>query len=251
MRRLVPTLEAKEREEKGPPPAAVAGDEEEGGEDEAAVLPAGDKRAQRKAEKKAQREAHRHFLQQREEVKRRKEAARAEASQRREEEAEEAEEARAEEERRRALERKEREEAELTRWKGEFTVEGEGEVTSPPSPTSSASAHSTASALLQWIRAQKVVEVDEVALRLGVRTREAAERMREWEREGQLRGVWDDRGRWVEVTEEEMSRVREWVVQQGRIHIGDLVTACNRLIEVRDKGGAQEAGGREQVSEGG
>ena len=242
----------------------------EGEED--ARLPAGNKKAQRKAEKKAQREAYRQvtlphtstaaslplphtfyravphplslsplpsaqFVLQQDELKRRKEAARLEASQRRDEEHDAAEAADAAALHLAAADAQRRAEEELAEWETAFTVEDAGEMEGETDPTTD---EQSVEELVHWVVARKAVLVDEVALRWGLSTAEAKERMRALEENGRLKGVWDERGRWLELREEEWEAVRRWLADSGRVGVRELTAAVNRLVDCRERSGEDE-----------
>merc|ERR1712242_127363 len=72
----------------------------------------------------------------------------------------------------------------------------------------------------------------DLAAEFRMRTSVAIERLEQLEKLGRLSGIFDDRGKYVYITAEEMSGVAEWLKSKGRINRADLVAACNRIIRL-------------------
>jgi len=180
------------------------------------------KKQEKKAEKKAQQQAQRQMRQEQETTKADKQ------SKYKQKQAEkDAERARQEEDERRAAEEKARKEQEdFDKWKVSFAVEAEGEETAADLGDSSVER------FIEYIQMRKVVHLEDVASRFQMRTAAVINRIKELEKLGRLGGIFDDRGKYVYVTSEEMQNVAEWLQKKGRISRTDLVAACNRMIRL-------------------
>ena len=80
------------------------------------------------------------------------------------------------------------------------------------------------------------MRLDEAAARFGLRSADVLQRLQALEDGGELSGVWDERGRWVCVTEEEMAALARFIERRGRVSMAELVTESNRIIDLTEKG---------------
>lgn len=83
---------------------------------------------------------------------------------------------------------------------------------------------------IAYIKAHKVVILDELAARFGLRTTDVVNRIKSLELTGDITGVLDDRGKYIYVTEEEMSSVVKFIKQKGRVSIDQIKDYCNEAI---------------------
>jgi len=221
---------------------------EEEGEGEGYVGEGADERRQRKkdkvkAEKKALKEEMRRAREERDRrvflglpplQTRKKEEEEEGREEEEEEEDEEDEEAKAE------RIKKEEEEAEFQKWKAMMQVEGEGNTAEEEMEE-----EGLLVLFILYIKERKVVLLDELSARFKLPVQVILERLEVLEGMGRLRGVVDDRGKYVEIEEEEMESVRKWVMRKGRVGVSELARESNRLIRL---GGGK--GGREEGEEG-
>jgi hypothetical protein len=220
-------------------------DENEGEQEEEYVGEGADERRQRKkdkikAEKKALKEEMRRVREERERrvllglpplQTRRKEDEDEEGGEEDEEE-EEDEETKAE------RLKKEEDEAEFQRWKAMMQVEGEGNTAEEEMEE-----EGLMSLFIAFIKERKMMGLDELSARFKLPVKVVLERLELLEGMGRLRGVVDDRGKYIEIAGEEMEEVRRWVVRKGRVGVAELAKESNRLIKL--------TGGREGGKEGG
>ena len=54
--------------------------------------------------------------------------------------------------------------------------------------------------------------------------------LNQYEREGRIMGIIDDRGKYIYITEKEMGLIEKMLMNRGRISKTDLIKECNRLI---------------------
>merc|ERR1712146_601234 len=74
--------------------------------------------------------------------------------------------------------------------------------------------------------------LEELAAEFSLKTKDAIERIQALEKADRLSGVFDDRGKFIYVTKDEMEKVSNWLIQKGRINRSDLVAACNRHVRM-------------------
>eukprot|EP00189_Rhodosorus_marinus_P004344 CAMPEP_0113965632 /NCGR_PEP_ID=MMETSP0011_2-20120614/7853_1 /TAXON_ID=101924 /ORGANISM="Rhodosorus marinus" /LENGTH=309 /DNA_ID=CAMNT_0000978167 /DNA_START=381 /DNA_END=1310 /DNA_ORIENTATION=- /assembly_acc=CAM_ASM_000156 len=212
----------------GPPGEdASAGDdvESEGGDADPLVFGKGKKKKEANKEAKRQRAAALAA-----EVERQNERRKEMDEERRlrDEEREELERAREEEAMRKQAEKEEKERLEFEKWKDSFTVDSVG--------SGADDVHKEPQNLLKefvdYIRSHKVIVLEELAAHFKLRTEEVINRVNDLESEGTITGVFDDRGKFICIEEEEMAAVAEYINKKGRVTISDLSLEAGKLINL-------------------
>ncbi|NXM51916.1 DDRGK protein, partial [Illadopsis cleaveri] len=184
---------------------------------------------QRKLEEKQARKAQREAEEAEREERRKLESKREEES-RKEEERIRLEEERQEEEKRKAKEEEEkREYEEYLKLKESFVVEEEGVEESMTEEQS----RSFLMEFLEYVKKTKVIQLEDLASHLGLRTQDAINRIQDLMADGTLTGVIDDRGKFIYITAEEMAAVAQFIKQRGRVSIAELAQASNSLINLQ------------------
>ncbi|NWU83993.1 DDRGK protein, partial [Onychorhynchus coronatus] len=184
---------------------------------------------QRKLEEKQARKAQREAEEAEREERRRLESKR-EEERRKEEERIRLEEERQEEEKRKAKEEEEkREYEEYLKLKESFVVEEEGVEESMTEEQS----RSFLLEFLEYVKKTKVIQLEDLASHLGLRTQDAINRIQDLMADGTLTGVIDDRGKFIYITPEEMAAVAQFIKQRGRVSIAELAQASNSLINLQ------------------
>merc|ERR1711920_504136 len=126
-----------------------------------------------------------------------------------------------------AREEKERkEQEEFDKWKEMFNVDAEGE------DDAASNDKGAVDRFIEYVQMRKVVNLEDIAAEFRMRTSAAIDRLEQLEKLGRLSGIFDDRGKFVYITQEEMAGVAEWMKQKGRISRADLVAACNRIVRL-------------------
>ncbi|NXM79638.1 DDRGK protein, partial [Oenanthe oenanthe] len=184
---------------------------------------------QRKLEEKQARKAQRE-AEEAEREERRKLEWKREEERRREEERIRLEEERQEEEKRKAKEEEEkREYEEYLKLKESFVVEEEGVEEAMTEEQS----RSFLMEFLEYVKKTKVIQLEDLASHLGLRTQDAINRIQDLMADGTLTGVIDDRGKFIYITAEEMAAVAQYIKQRGRVSIAELAQASNSLINLQ------------------
>ncbi|NWW93304.1 DDRGK protein, partial [Rhynochetos jubatus] len=184
---------------------------------------------QRKLEEKQARKAQRE-AEEAEREERKKLESKREEERRKEEERIRLEEERQEEEKRKAKEEEEkREYEEYLKLKENFVVEKEGVEESMTEEES----RSFLMEFLEYIKKTKVIQLEDLASHLGLRTQDAINRIQDLMADGTLTGVIDDRGKFIYITPEEMTAVARYIKQRGRVSIAELAQVSNSLINLQ------------------
>ncbi|KAF1637521.1 DDRGK domain-containing protein 1, partial [Eudyptes filholi] len=184
---------------------------------------------QRKLEEKQARKAQRE-AEEAEREERKKLESKREEERRKEEERIRLEEERQEEEKRKAKEEEEkREYEEYLKLKESFVVEEEGVEESMTEEES----RSFLMEFLEYVKKTKVIQLEDLASHLGLRTQDAINRIQDLMADGTLTGVIDDRGKFIYITPEEMAAVAQYIKQRGRVSIAELAQASNSLINLQ------------------
>lgn len=85
---------------------------------------------------------------------------------------------------------------------------------------------------VDFVKIRKAVELEDLAAQFRIKTQSAVDRLQDLEKLGQISGIFDDRGKFIYITAEEMQEVTAWLQQAGRIDRAALVEACNRLVSL-------------------
>lgn len=139
----------------------------------------------------------------------------------------EAERKKAEAERLAKEERERKEHEEYLKMKAAFSVEEEGFEEGDEDEQDNLLAD-----FIQYIKDNKVVVLEDLAVAFKLKTQQAIERIQELQADGTITGVIDDRGKFIYVSEEELVAVAKFIKQRGRVSIADLAESSNNLINL-------------------
>lgn len=142
-----------------------------------------------------------------------------------EEKEEEEERQREEAERKAEEERKRREQEEYEAMKAAFTVDSEGYEENEEQDQ-----NSLLRDFIDYIKAQKVVLLEDLAGHFKLKTQAAIDRITELQATGELTGVIDDRGKFIYISQTELEAFAKFIKQRGRVSISELAESSNDLI---------------------
>jgi len=134
---------------------------------------------------------------------------------------------REEEERRKKEERERKEYEEYLELKKAFTVDDEGHDENPDDVDND----SALNQFVDYIKTAKFLYLDELAAQFKIRTQDVIDRLKYLQDNGILTGLFDDRGKFIYLTRDEMERVTKAIRQRGRISFSDLSKISNELID--------------------
>lgn len=197
-------------------------DEEEGGRPVKLT-----KKAAKKAAKEEAREAERAAREARE----RKTSAYDERRKKRDEERERQEQLQEEEARRAAEERQRAIDEEAAKWMGTISVdeEGTGDL------EASEQGQTLLNQFVEYIKARKMVPLEELATEFKMRSSDVIDRIRGLEAMGRLTGLMDERGKYIFISPEEMKAVAEYIHRQGRVRISQLAQQSSSLVDLQPR----------------
>ena len=83
---------------------------------------------------------------------------------------------------------------------------------------------------LDYIKIRKVVSLEDLSGTFKLNPNKIVEKLNQYEKEGRIMGIIDDRGKYIYLTEKEMGLIEKMLTNRGRISKADLIKECNRLI---------------------
>lgn len=182
-------------------------------------------KAVRKQQKREFKQARAEAIRQGELRKKEMEAARAEREAAREEEHMMRDEERRKEEHKRLVQ----EERVYSQWKGKISVQARG---GGPEGESDANADSVRDRIEAFVKMHKVVTLEETAAEVSLGPRKTKTILEGLQKSGRVPGVFDDRGKFVYVTAQELELIAEFIENKGRIDVRELAKECNQLLKL-------------------
>jgi len=83
---------------------------------------------------------------------------------------------------------------------------------------------------INYVKLRKVVSLEDIAGTFKISSKEVVNRLNDLEACGRICGVIDDRGKYIFITDKELSNIEKYFLNKGRVSKSDLVTQCNKLI---------------------
>ncbi|KAG5678224.1 hypothetical protein PVAND_007916 [Polypedilum vanderplanki] len=83
---------------------------------------------------------------------------------------------------------------------------------------------------IDYIKNNKVVVLEELALKFKFKTQAAIDKIIELQKENRLTGFIDDRGKFIYISDEELLTVAKFIKQRGRVSISELAEYSSNLI---------------------
>ena len=83
---------------------------------------------------------------------------------------------------------------------------------------------------MDYIKIRKVVSLEDLSGTFKLNPNKIVEKLNQYEKEGRIMGIIDDRGKYIYITEKEMGLIEKMLTNRGRISKADLIKECNRLI---------------------
>ncbi|XP_031265097.1 DDRGK domain-containing protein 1 [Pistacia vera] len=120
---------------------------------------------------------------------------------------------------------------EFDKWKGEFSIDAEGTTENELQDGK----RDLLSDFVDYIKKHKCVPLEDLAAEFKLRTQECINRITSLESMGRLSGVMDDRGKYIYISQEEMTAVADYIKHQGRVSISHLASKSNQFIDLESK----------------
>ena len=83
---------------------------------------------------------------------------------------------------------------------------------------------------LDYIKIRKVISLEDISGTFKLSPNDIVMKLNQFEKEGRILGIIDDRGKYIYITDKEMALIEKMFVNRGRISKADLIKECNRLI---------------------
>jgi len=112
-----------------------------------------------------------------------------------------------------------------------FTVDDEG----LDANVDEADNESLLKSFVEYVKTAKVMYLDELASQFKLRTQDVIDRLKYLQDIAVINGLFDDRGKYIYLTREEMDNVTRAIRQRGRISFSDLSKISNELINFNGK----------------
>ena len=84
---------------------------------------------------------------------------------------------------------------------------------------------------LNYIKIRKVVSLEDLSGVFQIPPNDLVEKLNYFESQGRILGIIDDRGKYIYLTEKEISMIEKMFMNRGRISKAELIKECNRLIK--------------------
>lgn len=84
---------------------------------------------------------------------------------------------------------------------------------------------------LNYIKIRKVVSLEDLSGVFKIPPNDLVDKLNFFEQQGRILGIIDDRGKYIYITEKEMSMIEKMFMNRGRITKAELIKECNRLIK--------------------
>ena len=114
-------------------------------------------------------------------------------------------------------EQKKKEDEEYNKWKDMIKVGEEGEE------KMDFTKEETINKFLDYIKIRKVISLEDISGTFKLSPNEIVTKLNQFEKEGRIMGIIDDRGKYIYITEKEMGLIEKMFMNRGRINKGDLI----------------------------
>lgn len=122
-------------------------------------------------------------------------------------------------------------EKELEEWAAKMSVSGEGLARRTADEDRQLNER-----IRKDVERWKIVDLSELAHKHSINIHDCIERMEMMKSKNVIQGLFDERGKFVYVTDEEMNKAANYLEQSGRVPIRRLVAESNQLIETKFEG---------------
>jgi len=82
------------------------------------------------------------------------------------------------------------------------------------------------------IKASKVVHIDELASKFKSKSEDIIQKLKACIEHNKISGVFDDRGKFIHISEDELLSVSKFIMQRGRVSLKNLAQYSNHLISL-------------------
>jgi len=86
---------------------------------------------------------------------------------------------------------------------------------------------------IQYVQKQKIVNLEELAAEFRLKTQDIIDKLKDLEKKDRITGVFDDRGKYIYISLDELKAVAKYMNQMGRVSIVELAEKSNQLISLK------------------
>lgn len=116
-----------------------------------------------------------------------------------------------------------KEEEEYAKWEKAFAVKEEGEEKEEFNDK-------VINEFLNYVKIRKVISLEDLAGTFKMNSNEVIQRLNFLEESGRICGIIDDRGKYIYLTEKELTNIEKYFGNKGRVSKSELVAQSNKLI---------------------
>ena len=121
-------------------------------------------------------------------------------------------------------EQKKKDDEEYSKWKDMIKVGEEGEE------KMDFTKEEIVNKFLDYIKIRKVISLEDISGTFKLSPNDIVMKLNQFEKEGRIMGIIDDRGKYIYITDKEMGSIEKMFINRGRISKADLIKECNRII---------------------
>jgi hypothetical protein len=122
------------------------------------------------------------------------------------------------------MEQQNKEEDIFNQWKVDFTIAESGE------DNLDFNNENLIGDFLNYIKLRKVVSLEDLSGEFKISSADLVDRLLQFEKQGRICGIIDDRGKYIYLTDKELSMIEKLFIHRGRISKTDLIKECNKII---------------------
>jgi hypothetical protein len=86
--------------------------------------------------------------------------------------------------------------------------------------------------LLALLKKNKLVLLEDLSHKFKLPIKDLVEKIKGLETAGQVSGIFDERGKYLVIEEQEWNAIRNYISARGRVKKTDIMTECARLIKI-------------------
>ena len=85
------------------------------------------------------------------------------------------------------------------------------------------------------LRKHKLVLLEDLSHEFKLSTKDLVEKIKKLEGEGQVSGIFDERGKYLVIEDEEWRAIKNYISARGRVKKTDIMNECAKLIKIPEE----------------
>jgi hypothetical protein len=82
------------------------------------------------------------------------------------------------------------------------------------------------------LKKAKLSLLEDLSHKFKLSTKEIVDKIKQLEQQGAVSGIFDERGKYLVIEQEEWSAIRNYITARGRVKKTDIMTECAKLIKI-------------------